>query len=91
MTNRVNRWYDDMALFSVPPFAGLPYGYMGGILGSGDGIGQGKLQAAELKRVQSVLAYIVDELPGAWLTTAALAMARYATKFRSTSCMRHQP
>lgn len=76
MSNRVNRWYDIFAIFSVPPFPSLPYAHKGGLLSSGDTVAGGKLQGAEMKRVQGVLAYIADALPGASESVAPLMLAR---------------
>lgn len=76
LMNRINFWYDELARFSVPPFAPLPYAFKGGLLGAGDTVGSGKLQGAEMKRAQAVLTYVVDALPGATDTVVALTLAR---------------
>lgn len=76
LTDRLNYLFDEVAVFVVPPFASLPLAFKGGLVGPSDTVGGGKLQGAEMNRVQAVLTYVVDGLPGAAHTAAPLALAR---------------
>lgn len=74
--NQVNQWYDEATVFSVPPFAALPWAHKGGIIGNGEQTGHGKLQAAEHKRLATVLPHIVDALTGGVDSIATIAYGR---------------
>lgn len=84
ITNRVNVWFDEQARFSISPFAAIPYAFKGGIMSSGDAIGAGKLQASEMKRVQSILPYVIDAISGATQTQTTLMLGRCAPMYRGS-------
>lgn len=68
--SRLNIDWDEATTFSIPPFAKMPWAHKGGLLGNGDQVGHGKLQAAEHKKLASLLPHIVDALPASWKSWA---------------------
>lgn len=73
---RVNRWYDEIAVFIVPPFHPIPWAQRGGIIGPNEQCGHGKLQAQEHNRLARTLPFIVDTLLGSEGAVITVAYAR---------------